>query len=423
MLCLGIAICQIAEAQTNDWSHWRGAMRNGLTSAASGWNGERWIAPQPSWTAEVGDGASSPLIVAGRIFTLGNRDGRDVVHCLSASTGATEWVQSYPAPAYGRNATGDEGLYSGPSATPEYDLPTKLLFTCGADGDLCCWNTAAGGNLVWRRNLYDDYQMPRRPKVGRSGQRDYGYTCAPLVHREWLLVEAGGPKGTIVALNKRTGKEVWRSQARQVAGHTGGMSLMTIEGTPCLAVMTFEGLLVVRLDDGRAGETVATYPWVTDFANNIASVAAHDESLLITSAYNQHAICKLRITLGGAKQIWRQPFPSKACTPVIHQGAVYVAWDRLRSLDWETGELFWEGPVVADAGSCVVTGDRKLIVWAAQGDLYLFDLASTLQEKPRQLAHIRGLADSDVWPHVAVTDREIVCRDRLGKLMRFAIPR
>ena len=44
------------------------------------------------------------------------------------------WAARYRALEYGRFHAGDEGLYSGPSSTPEYDPQTRLLYTLGADG-------------------------------------------------------------------------------------------------------------------------------------------------------------------------------------------------------------------------------------------------------------------------------------------------
>ena len=359
-------------------------------------------------------------MIGERVFTLGFRDGQNVVSCLETVSGKTVWTTSYVTKEYGRNATGDEGLYSGPSSTPEFDSATQFLYTLSADGDLHCWDTRQRGAKVWQRNLYDDYHMPKRAKVGRSGQRDYGYTSSPLVHGDWLLVEVGGPTGTIVAFEKRSGREAWRSKAVDVAGHSGGMAPITVEGVPCVAALTFVGLLVLRLDVDLAGETVATYPWVTDFANNIASPAVQDDCVLITSEYNHRAMCKLRITLRGADKLWEQPFASKACTPVIHHDRIYVAWHRLRCLDWQTGELVWEGPPVGDAGSCVVTSDDKLIVWAGKGELVLAETTTQTKTSYHELARISRLAKNDVWPHVVFANQQILCRDRSGNLLRFA---
>lgn len=404
----------------DDWPHWRGVRRNGIVSEPSGWNGRRWIDPQPTWTVNVGEGASSPLVIGPQLFALGHRDGEDVVSCLETATGQTVWSTTYKTGKYGRNATGDEGIYSGPSSTPEFDMLTQRLYTLGADGDLHCWDTRQRGAKIWHRNLYHDYQMPQRARVGRSGRRDYGYTSAPLVHGEWLLVEVGSAQGTIIAFDKRTGQETWRSQATSVAGHTGGLAPMTVEGVPCVAALTFDGLLVVRLDERRAGETVATYPWITDFANNVASPSVRDDCVLITSDYNHRATCKLRITLRGAEKLWERPVASKTCTPVIHEGRVYIAWRTLHCLDWQTGEPVWEGPAVGDDGSCVVTADQKLVVWARR-DLFLADASPTATEY-RELARLNRLAQADAWPHVVVAQGHIHCRDRSGQLMRFAIP-
>lgn len=416
-LLVHMAACSLS---AGDWPHWRGPSRNGVVEETSGWTGSRWVNSEPAWTAVVGEGASSPLAVGAEVYAFGHHGGKDHLQCLAADTGKEVWTVSAAAPPYGRHAMGDEGLYSGPSSTPEYDPDTGLLYTLGLDGDLRCWEARHAGRQAWHRNLYADYQMPRRPRVGRSGHRDYGYTAAPFVHKDWLLVEAGAPSGTIVAFDKRTGEEAWRSKAADFAGHTGGMSVFAVENTPCAAVHTFAGLLVVRLDQEHAGETVARHPWVTDFANNVASASVSGDSVLITSEYNQSASCRLKVAPSGAQVVWKQPHSSKACTPVLHGNRVYMAWNTLKCLDWDTGELVWEGPEVGDAGSCIVTRDEKLIVWAGRGELFLVDLVQSARDRAcRELARVSRLAQTDVWPHVALANGRIFCRDRTGRLMCF----
>ncbi|MCP4887771.1 MAG: hypothetical protein GY904_14275 [Planctomycetaceae bacterium] len=55
----------------------------------------------------------------------------------------------------------------------------------------------------------------------------------------------------------------------------------------------------------NAGKSVAVFPWTTDFGNNVATVAVSNDSVIITSAYNQAAMCRLKITLGGAVKVWK----------------------------------------------------------------------------------------------------------------------
>ena len=418
-LFLASCLLSPSAARGEDWPHWRGPHRNDIVEEASGFRDGAWPIGEPVWSVEVGQGASSPLALGGRVFAFGWRDDREIVSCLDAATGRELWTQSYKAPLYGRRALGDEGIYSGPSSTPEYDAAAKRLFTLGVDGELTCWE-ADQGRKAWRLNLYDEYDVPRRPRHGRSGHRDYGYTTAPLVHGDWVIVEVGDDEGTLMAFDAASGRRVWASECRDPAGHTGGPAPITVEGVPCVAALTYKGLLVARLDRGREGRTIAEYEWTTDFANNIASPAVFANSVLITSAYNHNAICRIDVTLAGARKVWQQPLASKVCTPLIAEGRVYWAWQELHALDFATGEELWSGGKFGDAGSCIFTGDKKLIVWGGRGKLALVDAAPATSSY-RQLSVRDRQSRTDAWPHVVLAAGRLYCKDRDGRLFCFAI--
>jgi len=422
LLALAALLAAAAATPAADWPHWRGPDRTGVTTEPSGWNGTSWLSDKPVWTAKAGEGASSPLIVGDRVYLLGFDGASDVLSCLNAADGKQLWSVEYKAPRYGRFHMGDEGLYSGPSSTPEYDRDTGLLYTLGTDGALNCWDTRDKGAKVWGKNLYYEYKAQRRPKLTRAPQRDYGYTSSPLIRGDWLLVEVGSTtRGTLVAFDKRTGKEVWASELKDEAGHTGGPAPMTVEGVPCVALLTQRNLAVIRLDKGNEGKTLATFPWVTDFANTIAGPAVHGDSVIVTAGYNHNVMVKLKVTTGEAKEVWRKKVASKVCTPVIHEGSVYVAWQRVRCLDFETGELRWEGGTVSDPGSCIVTSDGRLVVYGANGKLMLIEGAGRSPKEYKELAVREKIFNALAWPHVALADGRVVCRDREGNVACFAV--
>ena len=416
-----VILCSHSVLWAGDFPHWRGPQRNGIVSESSGWSKDKWLPDKPVWTAQVGSGASSPIVVDGRVYVFGWSDGKDALRCLDSGDGKELWSAEYRSPEYGRFHMGDEALYSGATSTPEYDPETKLLYTLGIDGDLNCWDTQAKGKKVWGLNLYTEYKAERRPKLTRAPQRDYGYTSSPLIHGQWLLVEVGSAKGTLVAFDKKTGKQAWLSEIKDEAGHTGGPAPITIGKVPCVAVLTQRNLAVIRLDAGNEGKTLATYPWVTDFANSIASPAVYGDSVLLTAAYNHNAIVKLKITLKGAEKLWQKPFPSKVCTPVVHQGHIYVAWQKVRCLDWETGELKWEGGSFGDPGSCLITSDDRLIVYGLRGKLALVETAKRSPKKYEELALRDGVFKELAWPHVVLADGWLLVRDRVGNLMCFRV--
>lgn len=416
-----LARAQPPETPGPGWAHWRGPNRDGTTSETSGWEDGVWPPTDPLWRARVGSGGTSPVVAAGKIYTMGFDGGQDTVFCLDAASGRELWKTSYRCRTRGRFATGDTGAYSGPSATPELDTDRGRLYTLGLDGDLNCWDTTRAGRNVWHVNLYDAYGMRPRPKVGKSSRRDYGYTSSPMVYGDWLLIEGGGNAGTVMALSKATGTRIWRSQATDLAGHTAGPVRMTVDGVPCLAVLTLSNLLVVRLDRGHEGETVAAYPYQTEFANSIAGPAVKGNEVLITSSYNHDTITKLRVTLGGVTKVWEQKHASGVCTPAIHNNRVYWAWKRVKCLDFKTGRLLWEGHSGGAAGSCIVTADNRLIVWADQGNLMLVDTAEHSPGAFRKLADKSGVFRAEVWPHVALANRRLYCKDRSGNLVCYSL--
>jgi outer membrane protein assembly factor BamB len=311
---------------------------------------------------------------------------------------------------------GDEGMYAGPSSTPEYDTETGLVYTLGADGDLGCWDARRAGRRVWGLNLYDTFRVGRRPRVERSGQRDYGYTSSPLVRGDWLLVEVGSPRGNLMAFAKRTGELLWASRNTDPAGHTSGPLTLDVQGVPCAVVLTHRNLLVVRLDPGHEGETLAEYPWPTWFANNIVAPTAHGSSLLLTAAYNHQSIERLEVTPEGLRRRWQRPFFSKVGSPVVHRGCACWAWQVLRCLDLETGDLRWEGGSFGDAGSIAVTSDGRFVIWGGQGRLALVEGPGRSPAAYVELARRDGLGGADAWPHVALASGRLYLRDREGLL-------
>lgn len=410
-----------------DWPHWRGPSRDGKTSESSGWvKGRDWPAPSASWRKSVGEGASSPVVQEGRVYTLGWESGRDVVRCLDLESGEILWEQSYEAPQYGRHARGDQKLYRGATATPELDPEGGLLFTLGCDGDLRAWDIREGGNLVWEKNLYEAFAVPQRPQITRRKNtlRDYGYTSSPFVHGNRLIVEVGDPKGgNLVGFEKHSGDPIWHSENRDPAGHTGGPTPVTIDGVPCVAVATSFGLHVARIEGDRAGETVAFHEWKTDFSNTIAGVAVSGQDLLISSRYNQMAMARIEVRLGKApREVWRNRYPTGVCTPVIHDGKIYFANKGIFCVDFETGDLDWAGGKIGDAGSCLLTSEERLVVWGNGGDLSLVETASRSPEKCLVLAERAGISRDMAWPHVVLADGRLLLRTLDGQLACWETP-
>lgn len=139
-----VAIAPIVAAQ--DWPQWRGPSRDGVVSAAA--TPKVWPASlQRVWRVEVGEGYSSPVVAGGRAFVHSRRDPDEIVTAIDLETGAFVWQQTYPA-AFTKNQYATS-MAKGPNSTPL--VAAGRIFTLGATGVLSAWN-AESGALVWRKD-------------------------------------------------------------------------------------------------------------------------------------------------------------------------------------------------------------------------------------------------------------------------------
>ncbi len=343
--------------------------------------------------------------------------GTDTVYCFDALTGEEQWTQSYPCRYQRRLRVGDVGRYGGPSATPTFDEATGCLYTLSVDGDLRCWDTKDRGRPVWARNLYDEHDVKRRPNVGR-GQRDYGYTSSPLVLGDRLIVEVGGTGGTVMAFDKETGDRSWASHYKEPAGHSGGPARIQIDGADCVAALTLKHLVVMRADIDHEGETIDTIQWKTDFGCNIPTPAVIGNRLLITSGYNRKHMALFEASLNGLREKWTAREYATVASPVFYRDHVYLVDHSLKCVDLNTGELKWQGGGFHH-GSCLVTAaDDKIIVFGDH-DLALVDALS--DDEYHVLSEISGITPGACYPHVALSDGIIACKDSEGNLVALSV--
>ena len=341
--------------------------------------------------------------------------GVDTLYCIEAASGKELWKQSYACPYQGRVSTGDEGAYGGPSSTPTFDKSTEFVYTLSTDGDLRCWDTRKSGALVWKLNFYDKYKVPRRPHVG-GDRRDFGYPGSVLIRGETLLVEVGAPTGTVKGLDKKSGREIWASEYTGPAGHTGGLVPITVDGADCIAVLTLQNLVVMRVDKGREGKTVASAKWQTNFACNISTPAVVGDRVLVTSEYNNKAAVMFKVAKGRMKPVWRSKYHSTSSSPVIHRGRVYLINRSLYCLDAVSGKLLWDGGSFGD-GSCLVTADDKVIAFG-NGRIRLLD-ASPGAESYRELFRLDCGLRAMCYPNITLAGGVLCAKDRNGAMVCF----
>lgn len=260
-----------------DWPQWRGANRDGK-SAETGLLTE-WPAGGPplAWKAGgAGTGFSSMSVAAGKLYTVGARGGTEYVHAFDVATGKKLWEV-----ANGKEYSNDRG--NGPRGTPTIDR--GRLYVLGASGDLTVLD-AAKGTRVWSVNVLREF--------GGSNPR-WGLSESPLVVGDRVLVNAGGPNASIVALNRNDGTVIWKSQS-DGAGYSSAVT-QRVGNTDQAVFFTDRRAVGVDLKDGRL---LWEYPRVANRVANIATPVVKDNFVFLSSDYGTGAaLLKLDPAGGG----------------------------------------------------------------------------------------------------------------------------
>ena len=377
-------------ATAEDWPHWRGPARNGL-SAETGWL-DAWPAEGPKilWKAEVGIGFSSFAVARGRVYTIGHANDTDTVFCIDAEKGHVLWYHPY------KSNLGDKFYEGGPSATPTVD--GDRVYSLGKWGDLFCFD-AANGKLVWSKNAAKETEAPVPA---------WGFGGSPLILGDLLLLNLGEAG---CAFEKATGKLVWKSAATE-CGYTTPLPLPGDEG-----LVLFSSGKAFIAADAKTGKEAWRTRWLTQYGVNAADPIAADGSVLISSGYGKGAAL-LRVGRSEPEVAWQNRSLRAQMNPAVLLGGQVYGVDgdagqktALKCLDFATGAEKWSQPL---AGSgAVAAADGKLIVLSGEGEL-MIGAASPDAFKPTARAKVLG---GKCWTVPVLANGRILCRNAEGTVV------
>jgi len=120
------------------------------------------------------------------------------------------------------------------------------------DGELVCAST--DGDLKWQLNMVGDLGgSVKNVDAGEPKVVGWGYCSGPLVDGDRLICTPGSADGAglVVALDKTSGKEVWRSKELNEEATYASPIIATIDEVKQYVVMTQFGIAGVATDDGK----------------------------------------------------------------------------------------------------------------------------------------------------------------------------
>ena len=140
------------DAATQDWPAFLGPTHNAISTETKL---SRKLPPPLVWALTKGTGYASPAIAGQRLVflhRLGRLGNEEIVECLHAETGATNWQFRYPTSFEDRY-----GYNNGPRASPV--IEAGAVYTVGAQAQLHCLDLGTG-KLIWKRELATGVSPP-----------------------------------------------------------------------------------------------------------------------------------------------------------------------------------------------------------------------------------------------------------------------
>lgn len=402
-LSIYLIICLAQTAIGASWPQFRGpgglgiSDEKGLAVTWSDTENIAWKTPLPGY------GASSPIALDGKLYVTcysgyaiedSSRDIENLtlhVVCVDVAKGDILWDKKIKPSLPESTKVRDHGYAA---ATPATDGKHLYVFF-GKSG---LFKFDLKGNQIWQTS------------VGTK-THGWGSGTSPVLYKDLVIVNASVESGSLVAINKETGKEAWRAGGMKSSWSTPhlievskgryelavsvkklvlgfdpatGKELWRCEGIPdyiCPSIISDKGILyaiggrsskTIAIRSGGRGDVTGTHKlWQADVGSNVSSPVIHDGHLYWVSDRNKTAYC-LSLADGSVKyseKIDKQPYASA----MLADGRIYIVtrFDGTLVLDakpefkqlshnklTDTG-TFNASPIVCD-GKLILRSDKNL---------------------------------------------------------------
>jgi outer membrane protein assembly factor BamB len=397
-----------------DWPQFRGPNLDGKSSETGIIKSWETKAPELLWMGEgMGKGYAGVAVVGDRIYTTGNLQAGQGVVAVNAKDGKVLWstVLTETVPKH---------MSSGSRCTPT--VVGDHLWVTTSNGSIACLTTE--GKLVWKKSFTEDW--------GGKMMSGWGYSESVLVDGNMAVCTPGGPDASMVALDKDTGKELWKCKVPEFGkkGKDGaGYSSVVISmaaGVKQYVQMIGCGVIGVRAADGK-------FLWGYDnTANNTANISSPviaGDHVFSSSAYGAGAgMVKLEKDGEGVKAtevyfLTAETLQNHHGGMVLVDGYLYCGHQQnsgeLVCLDIKTGKLMW-GPVKPPGkGSAAVTYADGHLIFRYQDGLVVL-LEATPKECKIKGSFKPQFQEKESWAHPVVSGGRLYLREQ-DKLMCYQL--
>jgi outer membrane protein assembly factor BamB len=385
-----------ASGKGPNWPQWRGPASQGVSeekNLPTEWSSTKnvqWKTPIP------GRGHSSPIVWENRIFLTTSIEGAVVpgakaiehmdegkpwrhpdslggdrshafkVLCLDGDTGKVLWEKTaYEGKVY------DDRHKKSSYAAPTPATDGRYVYAWFGSEGLYCYDFK--GNQIWKQAF------------GGIATMGMGTGTSPVLYENLVILqcdEDAGDKSFIVAVDKKSGKQVWKVSRKVQAS----WSTPVLIKTPQRMELVTNGNEWIISYDPATGKELWKCKGVE--SNAIHTPLVGHNLVFVTAGYPAKRTMAIR--LGGSGDItgtpniaWKyEKGTAYVASPILYGDYIYLISDKgiLTCLDARTGEVKYEGgrvPVPATFMSSPVAFDGKMLISSEDGDTFVVKAGAT----------------------------------------------
>jgi outer membrane protein assembly factor BamB len=421
LVAISIAVGS-ARAQPSNWPQWRGPNGAGISTEVglpTQWSETKNI----RWkTAIPGLGHSSPIVWNNRIFLTSSiegpvvpgaqaarhiQKGQEYVHpdsvgadhsytmtlfCLDAGTGRVLWQRTvYEGTVYDNRHRKNTYASSTPATDGKY-----VYLSFEAEG-LYCYDFA--GKRIWKTSL---------GKIAKGGM---GPGTSPVLFKNLVILQCDQESGEgsfIAAVNKRTGKEVWRVSRSHRRSWATPLLVKTAKRNELIA----SGAESVVAYDPASGKELWRAPGVV--SNPIPSPVAMNDLVFVSAGSQAKRALAIRVggdgdLTGTANIVWHyDKGTAYVPSPILYGDYLYLLTDAgaTTCLEAATGKVIYQSrmPIAAKFTASPVAFEGKLLIISEDGDAFVVRAGQT-----PEVINVNSLGEP-IFASPAISDGQIFIR-------------
>ena len=399
---LALAAASAAPAGSNNWAQFRGP--GGLGVSQTKTLPTRWSdSENVAWKTESpGAGASSPVIFGNRLFltyftgfAVDRKNTGDIndlkrhLLCMDAAQGGILWKRAFKTVLPEKKTP---RFFGYTSSTPAADAERVYLFL-GKSGVVALDHS---GKQLWLTSVGEE-------------THGWGSASSPVLYGHLVIVNAFVECGQLVALDKKTGKEVWRAGELKESWNTP-LLVPLPNGTTELVVAISGKILGFDPATGKSLWSCKSHRWYI-----VPSMVAHEGVVYCLSGKGVEAIKAVRAggrgDVSDTHVLWTTKKGSNVPSPTYYKGHIYFPNERSGTaycLNAATGDVVYEEqlPRLGGIYASPALGAGKLYYVSRGGG------TAVLAAKPEYelLAHNRLEGDRDANASPAIKGERLFLR-------------